>query len=179
MTRHATMLGMLLVSIVEVGCAASRLKPVTIPPGRISASSGSGSVDVSARALQPGPRQIKAMNQEIEIDEQQCAQMLQEAISQELTREGFTVAKDAPNKVDITVLHLSVMGGMTFRCFVDFVVVEQGGAERGFQSYGSGDLYGACETALENAAVTVLNDPAIRASIAKPSPSLAEGKPTN
>lgn len=175
MSRHATMLGLMLLSIAEIGCAASKLKPFAVPPGQVSGLSGSGSVDVSARALQPGPRQIQVNGQGIEIDEQQCAQILQEAIDKELARQGLSLAKGAPNKLDLTVLHVSLLGGVEITCYVDLVVLDHDGAERGFQARGWGKPYESCQAALEQAAVTVLNDPEIRATIEGRSSTPAEG----
>lgn len=177
MTRRAGMLGVMLLSSLEIGCSASKLKPFTVPAGQVSGLSGSGSVDVSARALQPGSREIQVMGQGMQIDEQQFAELLQEAIAKELAQQGFSLAKGAPNKLDLMVLHVSVVGGApTITCYVDFVVFKPDGTERGFEGRGSGKPYESCQSALEKAAVTVLNDPEIRAAIKGQPSTLAEGE---
>ncbi len=155
-----------LIGSSAMGCAATRVESITLPRDRISPLPGSQAVAVSARSLHPGTRRLEVMNLAMEVDEGDYARILEAAIKEELERQGHPVSESALRKLDLTILHVAVLGGVSSTCYVELVVLEPDGAEQGFQAKGgSGAPIEACERALAEAAVTVLNDPEIRSAL--------------
>jgi hypothetical protein len=91
--------------------------------------------------------------------------MLEEAIEEELARQGHPVSDSALRKLDLTIVHVAVLGGLSSNCYVEIVVLKADGSEKGFQAVGNGAPVEACELALGEAAVLVLNDWEIRSAL--------------
>lgn len=150
---------LLLIGSIATGCAATRVESIAIPQDRLASFPGSEPVAVTARSLRPGPRKVEIMNFVMEVDEGDYARMLETAIEEELKRQGHPISESAMRKLDLTIIHVALLGGVSTTCFVEFVALKPGGAEKGFQAKGgSGDPVEACERALAEAAVMVLND---------------------
>jgi hypothetical protein len=98
------------------------------------------------------------------IDYDEVTQLLVTQIAEELAKQGVEIVQDAPNNLALMTLDVNlIIGGASYRCYVDVKAETSGGYVHGYTGVANSSIRDkACNAAIAKTAALVVSDPVMQ-----------------